>query len=731
LENVGLWRSGPATVTGLDRPEQVQALFVTREILPILGVPPQLGRDFSAQDDTPGGAPTVVLTFGYWQRRFGGNTSVIGRMLTVDGQRSEIIGVLPQRFRFLDRPIDLVYPFQLDRSSVTLGRYVFQSLARLKPGVRMADASTDLARIVPIAIARFPPPAGYTRGQFARRPMTPLVRPLKDVVVGQSGRMLWIVMGALGLVMLIVCANVANLLLVRADGRRQELAVRAALGASWMRIAGELLVESLLLGVAGGIAGLAIAYGALHAVLSLSGANLPRLDEIGIDRVALVFTCGVSLLAGVCFGLLPVTRYANPRLATSLAGGGRAMSDGRDRQRARGVLVMTQVAMALVLLICSGLMIRTFVALNHVDPGFAQAESIQLVEIDASRPDPERTTRTQQAIVDRIAAIPGVTSAAFGDLAPLGANNSGNDTVLTVDRSVFADTQPRPLRRFEFISPGLFHTLGTPLVAGREFTWTDLYDRRRVALVSERLARDEWGTAADALGRRVRAAPSDPWREIVGVIGDLHDDGPGRPAPPIVYFPALMNEFWGTPVVSFGSVTFAIRTSRAGSESLLKDIQQAVSDVDPDIAAAQVRTLADDYHRMLAQTSFTLTMLLLAGAMGLLLGFIGIYGVIAYDVARRTREIGIRVALGASAGGLIRMFVRHGVTLATIGVVTGAVAALVTSRVLSSLLFGVGPLDPWTYAVVVSLVLVVAATASYLPARRTTAREAIDALKTT
>ena len=492
--------------------------------------------------------------------------------------------------------------------------------------------------------------------------------------------MLWIVMGALGLVMLIVCANVANLLLVRADGRRQELAVRAALGASWMRIAGELLVESLLLGMAGGVAGLAIGYGALRAVLTLSGANFPRLEEIGIDRVALVFTCGVSLLAGVCFGLLPVTRYANPRLATSLAGGGRAMSDGRDRQRARGVLVTTQVAMALVLLVCSGLMIRTFIALNHVDPGFAHPESILLVQIDASRPDSEGTTRTQQAIVDRIAAIPGVTSAAFGDLAPLGANNSGSDTVLTVDRSVFADTQPRPLRRFEFISPDLFRTLGTPLVAGRDFSWADL---SRSPTRCARLGASGPGRMGN-VSRRARSARTRiscrPWREIVGVVGDLHDDGPGRPAPPIVYFPALMNDFWGTPVVSFGSATFAIRSSRAGSESLLKEIQQAVSDVDPEIAAAQVRTLADDYRRMLAQTSFTLTMLLLAGAMGLLLGFIGIYGVIAYDVARRTREIGIRVALGAPAAGLTRMFVRHGVTLAAMGVGAGAVAALATSR---------------------------------------------------
>ena len=285
FDGVGLWRSGPASVTGVDRPEQVQALVMTREILPILGVSPIFGREFSARDDSPGGPSTVILTYGYWQRRFGADPSIIGRQLTVDGQSRDVIGIMPQRFRFLDRPVDLIYPFQLDQNQVTLGRYVFQSVARLKSGVTIPDATADLARVVPLAIEQFPPPPGYTRNQFARRPMQPHLRSLQSEVVGDIGGMLWVLMGALGMVMLIVCANVANLLLVRADGRTQEFAVRAALGASWVRIAGDLVVESLLLGLVGGVGGVVAASGLLETVLSLGPAGLPRLDEIGIDSI--------------------------------------------------------------------------------------------------------------------------------------------------------------------------------------------------------------------------------------------------------------------------------------------------------------------------------------------------------------------------------------------------------------------------------------------------------------
>jgi predicted permease len=730
LDGIGLWRSGPSTVTGLDKPEQVQALVITREILPILGVPPLIGREFSERDDSPGRPQTVILTYGYWQRRFGGDPAIVGQRLMIDGQPAEIIGVMPQRFGFLDRPIDLLYPFQLDRSQVTLGRYVFQSLARLKPGVTLGNATADLTRVVPLAIEQFPPPPGYTRAQFARRPMTPRLRPLHAEVVGDIGGTLWVVMAALGMVMVIVCANVGNLLLVRADGRAQELAVRAALGASRARIVGELLVEGLLVALAGGVAGVATAYGVLRIVLAFAPATLPRLEEITIDRWVLLFTLGLAIFSGLFFGLLSAAKHASPRLAASLTAGGRTMSEGRDRRRTRGALVVVQVAIALLLLVCSGLMIRTFAALSRVEPGFTQPRTVQLFHVNASLPDAERTTRTQQALVDRLASIPGVTSVGFADLAPLGRNNTGSDTVLTVEGTTVADGRPRPLRRFEFISPGYFRTLGMPMIAGRDLVWPDLYEHRTVALVSERLAREEWGSPGGAIGRRVRVSPSDPWREIVGVVGNLHDDGMSRPVPPIVYFPALVDHFWGTPEpASFGSVTFAVRSVRAGNEGFIREFQQAVWDVNPTLPVAEIQTLGDVYASALARPSFTLTMLVLAGAMGLLIGFVGVYGVIAYDISLRSREIGIRVALGARAAELERMFVRHGLSLAAVGAAAGAVAALFATRLMSSVLFGVSPLDPWTYGLVTIIVLAVAGSAAYVPARRTARRQAVEALR--
>ncbi len=732
LAGVGLWRTFPANVTGLDRPEQVRALLVTGDLLPLLGIQPTLGRTFTAAEDAPNGPLAVILTHGYWQRRFGGDASVIGRTLAIDGQPFAVIGVMPQRFRFLDQPVDIIQTFQFDRSQVTLGRYVFPSIARLKPGATIEAASADIARMVPLAIERFPPPPGYTRERFLKRAVTPRLSPLKDALVGDVGGTLWVVMGALGLLLLIACANVANLLLVRAEGRQQEIAVRAALGASRRRIAGELLVESTLLGIIGGGVGLLLAHQGLQAVIRFGPSNLPRLGEITIDPVVLLFTFGLSLVAGLLFGLLPVVKYANPRIARALGSGGRTVSGSRERHRARSLLVTFQIATALVLLVCSGLMIRTFQALSRVDSGFSQPDHVQMARISvpfADVPDPERVTRVQQAIVDRLAAIPGVTSAAFADLQPLGPANAASDTVLFVDGANYAPGQARPLRRFEFISPGLFRTLGTRLVAGRDFTWVDLYDKRPVAIVSENLAREEWETPAAALGKRVRASPDDPWREIVGVVADTHDSGMHLPPAPIAYFPSLMARFWSSPIMSFRSSTFLIRSPRAGTEAFIREVHSAVWEVNANLPLAEVRTLGDAYERSLSRTSFTLVILAIAGTMGLMLGAIGIYGVIAYVVSQRTTEIGVRLALGAQASQVRRLFVRDGLVLAAAGAAAGIAGALLLTRLMSSLLFGVSRLDPLTFALTTLLLMAVATLAAYVPARRATRNDPIDALR--
>jgi putative ABC transport system permease protein len=728
LAGIGLWRTAASTVTGLDRPEQVQTLLVTTDVLPILGVPPLLGRGFSDGDAAPGSPSTVMLTFGYWQRRFGGDASVVGRRIVVDGEASEVIGIMPAAFRFLDTRVDIIAPFQLDRTQVTLGRYVFPSIARLKPGVSLAAASADLARLVPVAIGRFPPPPGYTRERFLARPIMPRLLPLKQLVVGDVGAMLWILMGALALVLLIACANVANLLLVRASGRQQELAIRAALGAGWARMATELMIESIVLGLVGGAAGLAVAYTALHLLLAMGPTNLPRIADISIDRIVLLFALAISIVAGVVFGLLPVVKYARP---AGLAGGGRTATHSRERQRVRGALVIVQVAIALVLLVSSGLMIRTFQALSRVQPGFSHPEDVQMTHVAIAFgdvPNPELVARLQHAIVSRIETIAGVASAAFVDLPPL-ADGNINDTVLIADGAANAEGQPRPLRRFEFISPAFFQTLGVPIVAGRDLTWDDLYGRRLVALVAENLAHAEWGSGNQALGKRVRASPADPWREIVGVVGDVHDNGMSQKPPPIVYFPALMDHFWGTPTISFRSATFLVRTERAGTEGFVRELQRAVWDVNASLPLADVRTLDDVYRRSLARASFALAMLALSAGMGLLLGFIGLYAIVAFVVSQRKQEIGIRMALGAQSGELRRMFVRQGLVLTGAGIAAGVAAALALTRLMASLLFGVSPLDPATYGAVIATLVVVATLAAYLPARGATRGNPLAALR--
>jgi putative ABC transport system permease protein len=732
FEGIGLWGIRAVNITGLDRPEQVRALYVTSEILPVLRIQPMLGRQFSPQDDLPNAPPTVLLTHGYWQRRFGGDSSVVGRTLVVDVEPRYVIGVMPSGFRFLDNQVDVIAPFQLDRSQVTLGRYVFPSLARLKVGVTLADANADIARMVPLAIERFPPPPGYTRERFALRPVTPRLTPLKETVIGNIGSMLWVLMGALALLLLIACANVANLLLVRTDARQRELAIRAALGASRARIAGELLVESTLLGLMGGALGLALAHQALQAVKAFGPANLPRLDEITMAPLVLLFTLILSLLSGVLFGLLPILRYANPKVALALRTGGRTMSDSRERHRARAVLVTIQVATALVLLVSSGLMLRTFQALSHVDPGFVRPEEVQMVRLSVpfgAVPEPERATRMQQEILSRISAVPGVVSAAFADVAPLDPANRGSDTVLFVDGRSYAPGQARPLRRFEFISPGFFQTLGTPIVAGRDLTWADFYGKRPVALVSEKLAREEWQSAAGALGKRVRASPADPWREVVGVVGNMRDNGMHLDPPGIVYFPSLMDRFWGAPTVSFRSATFLVRSSRAGTEGFLRDVHAAVWAVNGNLALAEVRTLNDAYQKSLAGTSFTLVLLAMAGGMGLLLGAIGIYGVIAYVVSQRAGEIGVRLALGAQPRQVRRQFVREAMMLTAAGVAMGLGAAALLTRVMSSLLFGISRLDPLTYTLMTLVLIVVAMAAAYVPARRASLNDPLEALR--
>jgi predicted permease len=730
LQNAGLWRGDTSSITGRGEPEEVDEIDVTHGILPIVGVQPLLGRWFSDKDDAPGSAETVMLTFGYWRSKFGGDPSVVGQRLLVDGRARDIIGVMPQRFHFLDRKPAIILPLRLDPGKTFLGNFSYQGVARLKPGVTVTQANADATRMIPIAMSRYPPFPGYNAKMFEDARLAAAFRPLKDELVGEIGSVLWVLMGTIGLVLLIACANVANLLLVRAEGRQQELAIRAALGAGRAHIVGELLLESVTLGVLGGVAGLGVAYAALRVLVAVAPATLPRLEEIAIDGVVLGFTFAISIAAGLLFGSIPVFKYVGPGLVGALRAGGRTASHSRERHRARNTLVVVQVALALVLLVGSGLMIRTFQALRRVHPGFTRPAELQTLRISIPRtqvPDPVDVVRTEQAIMDKIAAIPGVTSVGLTSVVPMDGNG-WRDPIFAEDH-VYAGSQIPALRSYKIVSPGLLGTMGNTVIAGRDFTWTDVYDKRPVALISENFARELWREPRAAIGKRIRESLKGEWREIVGVVSDERDNGVDQKAPTIAFWPLLMAKFVGDDIFASRSLAYVVRSTRAGSSGLVNEIGQAVWSINPNLPLANVRTQQELFDRSMARTSFTLVMLAIAGAMALLLGIAGVYGVISYAVSQRTREIGIRIALGAQHGEVTRMFVGHGLRLAAIGVACGLAAALALTRLMSSLLFDVRAIDPLTYGAV-SLGLVAAAVlASAVPALQAATVDPVDALR--
>jgi predicted permease len=731
MQDIGMYSGDSVSVTGVAEPEQVPALRVTDGTLPLLGIPPLLGRSFTKQDDSPGSPETVMLTYGYWHRKFGGDASAIGRNIIVDGKSRQIIGVLPQRFHFLDRDDPaLITPFQFDRSKVNLGNFSYDGLARLKPGVTLDQVNADVARMLPIVMRSFPAPLGFSIKLFEDAKIGPNVRPLKRDVVGDVGSVLWVLMGSIGMVLLIACANVANLLLVRVEGRRQELAVRAALGATRRRIAADLLLESVILGLLGSTIGLGLAYAALRFLAAIAPAGLPRVREISIDGPVLLFTLLISLLASILFASIPIFKYAGARLSTGIREGGRSLSQSREQHRARSVLVVVQVALALVLLICSGLMIRTFRALTNVNPGFVGPAALQTFRISivsAQAKEDEKVVRMEEEISRRLAAIPGVTSVGISSKLPM-TGQGWTDPVFHEGRT-YTEGQLPPLRRFKFVSPGFLGTLGMPLVAGREITWNDTYKKIPVAMISENVARELWNDPSAALGKRIRVSTKDDWREIIGVVGDVYDDGVAKPATTSVYWPLMMDHFESDDSFAFRDVAFVLRSTRTGSESFLNEVRQAVWSLNPNLPLAEVHTLDFFYKRSMARTSFTLIMLGVAGSMALLLGVVGIYGVIAYSVSQRTREIGIRMALGAQQKTLTGMFVRHGLTLTGIGVACGLAVAIVVMRLMSSLLFKVSPVDPVAYGAASLGLVATAFLASYLPSRRATTVDPVEALR--
>jgi predicted permease len=717
----GLWRPTRASVTGVGEPEQVPALVVTYGTLPAVGVAPMLGRWFTASDDSAGTPETVILSYGYWQRRFAGNPSVLGTSVTIDSRPREVIGVMPQSFRFLNTEAAVILPQRFQGADLLPNDvHSYVGIARLKPGVSLAQANADVGRMLPIWIRE----RGTNSNVLTAARFGAALRPVKQDVIGDVGSVLWLLMGTIGAVLVIACANVANLLLVRAEGRRQEFTLRAALGAGWSHIARHMLVESLALALLGGILGVGLAYVGLQFLVATAPATLPRLGEISIDPLVLIFALAMSLLSALLFGLLPILKHAGAKGAQALHGAARGdsrtLSHGRGQRRSQNTLVFVQVALAVVLLVSAGLMIRSFVALRSVEPGFVDPDRIQTVRIsipEGRAAEPARVARVQQDIMTEIAKIFGVTSASFTTALPMELDYE-NNTVVTAADKIYSEGIPQ-LRRSKSVGPGFFQTMGIPLLVGRDFTWTDIEGRRRVAIVSNNLAREWWGEPSAAIGKQIRIGRVGPLNEIIGVAGDIYDSGADQPPPTVVYWRAGAQDAFG-PIPTFvpRDMAFAIRSDQAGTEDLIRQVARAVWAVDSNLPLARVQTLGEIYAQSMSRTSFTLVMLAIAGVMALALGLVGIYGVISYAVTEQRRAIGIRLALGAARGSILGRFLVQGIRVTGIACVAGIVLSLAVRGAMSRLLFGVSPYDPITLVGVAGVVLSVATLAALIPATR-------------
>ena len=732
FESMGIWTMRYANVTGIAQPDQANAVLVSGGMLETLGVRPEAGQWFTTADQDPRGRKTVILSYGYWRRRFGSDRGVVGRTVKVDGVTRQIVGVMPRGFRMVDQDFDLLLPLALDRAELKMYPFGYDGIGRLKPGVTLAQADGDIARLVPLWMDSWSNGPGTNSHSYAKWRITPNFRTLKLKVVGNIGSVLWVVMATVGLVMLIACTNVANLLLVRAESRQQELAVRAALGAGLWRTARELLVESVALGLMGGVLSIGVAYAGLRLLVAIGPADLPRMSEIGLDGSSLLFTLLLSVFCGLVFGSIPLLKYARADAFAVLTGTNRTTSASRGRHRSRNVLVVAQVAMALVLLVSALLMIRTFAALRNVEPGFKDAAHVQTVNIwipELQAPDPHTVARMQSNIANRLAAIPGVTSVGFAAGVPMDGNDPNWDS-MSVEGKTYEGGDP-PLRLYNYVSPGYFQTLGTHLVAGRDFTWDDLNNVLPRVMVSENFARESWGSASAAIGKRVKKYDGSPWQQVIGVVEDVRVHGVDEKAPSIIYWPAMFYDRFATPPQMGGLrfVTFVMHSDRAGTTGFLNEMQQAVWSVNETVPLATVKTMQNLYSQSLERTSFTLVMLAIAGSMALGLGVIGIYGVISYTVSQRTREIGIRLALGAQKSELKWMFVRSALMLTGVGVAIGVGVAAGLMQLMKSLLFGISPLDPITYIAVPLILVMAAALASYLPACRAATIDPVEALR--
>jgi predicted permease len=733
FQDIGMWTTGSTAVTGGGSPDVVSFMQTTSGVFRALRLDPVLGRSFTAEDEVPDAPDVLLLSYGYWQSRFGGDPGVLHQTLEINGRSWEIGGVMSPSLRYLGIDPDLIVPMRFDRETLFVGNIGQNGVARLKDGVTLEQAKADMARVLPMAWEKFP--GGPVASTSAPSDFAPIVRTLKDALVGSAADLLWILLGGATIVLLIAVANVASLFLIRAEAKETEMAVRAAIGADRGRVAWEFVKESLLLGLLGGVVGLGLAWVCLRILIATSLAELPRLQEVGISPSVLLFTAAVSVGGGLFLGLVPVFRRGRFGLVDALKQGGQGAMRGRDRRRAQNALAVTQMALTLVLMVASGLMLRSFLALREVEPGFENPSNVLALRISVPFTlieDGEQAASTLEAIARRFAEIPGVSSVGMATAIPM--DGSGNVNPFYVDGVTTPGEGAPPMRRHKWVGEGYFETLRIPLLAGRAFSWTDVHDRFPGAIISESLARAYWGSPEAALGQRVAARPEPVrWHEVVGVAADVRDDGMDQEPPLMVYWPQVTLAFWegseADEVQTWRTMGYAIRSDRVGTPDLLRDVRDAVWEINPNLPLRAVSPLDDLMARSVERTSSTMILLLIAGGVALILGVVGVYGVTAYAVARRSRELGMRIALGAQKRAVMGMVLRQGFTLAVIGVAIGLLLALGLTGLMSTLLYGVSPLDPFTFVLVAIGLIGVALVASYLPARRAAGVDPMNALR--
>jgi predicted permease len=708
------------------RPEQVQGLHVTEGYFRLFGAPVMLGRTFTAQEDSPDGGKVVVLSYGLWKRRFGSNPNIVGTTISLGNEGYTVVGVLGKSF-FSDPETDILLPFQFDPNSANQGHY-FLAAGRLKPGVTLAQANA-LLKVAADQFRRQYPDALGPKDGFA-------VQPLRDSIVSDVRSSLLIMLGAVSLVLLIACANVANLLLIHATGRKREFAIRAALGAGRARIILQLLTESVLLSVTGGILGLLLGYFGVRALLALSPGDIPRIGEhgaaVGIDWRVLAFTLGVSLLTGILFGLFPAIAASRPDLNSTLKESSNRSGTGFRQSKARSLLVISEVSLALVLMIGATLLIRTFLAIRSVNPGF-RSDHVLTMQMSLTGDRYQKTAGVAQLSRngrERLNAIPGVEVSATTCCLPLEGGYG-----------LPFDVVGRPVQKGQqdgagwmSASPGYFQAFKIPILRGRDFTEQDSTGAPGVVLINQAMAKHYW-PKGDPLGQQIvigkETGPqfTEPARQIIGIVGDIHDGGLNRDPRPLMIVPLAQVQDGMTALMArIGPVEWLLRT-HTDPHQFIAAVTDQLRQASVGFPVSHVRAMDEIVIRSTARESFNMLLLTIFGAAAMILASIGIYGLMAYSVQQRTQELGIRMALGADRGKIRNLVVRQGMQLAIIGVVVGIAAAFGLTRLIASFLFGVKSWDPIAFVSIPILLLLVALAAVWLPASRAAKLDPMQALR--